>query len=685
MDATTVQPTAPPAATPTAGSTSPRAPWWVRSPVAHCLCLAGLGLIAYHNSFHGPFIFDDLSWIVKSRTIRPLWPLGPVLTGTPRPVLNLSFAINDAIGGTSVVSYHIVNLAIHLAAALALYGIVRRTILRSARSVAATEPSALHEDSSHVTVRAAWFAVAAAAIWLVHPLQTQSVTYIVQRGEALMGLFFLTCLYCVIRGTDAAGDETRGAALRRVGWYLGAVAASWLGAGSKEVMATAPVVVLLYDRVFLAASWPEVLRRRWGLYIALATPWCWLFARALPTLTNERGSAGFAAPVVSPVEYLLTQAGVLLHYLRLAFWPHPLCLDYQWPVARSPAAIVVPGLAVVALLLASVLAVRRRPVLGFLGLSVFFVLAPSSSFIPLSDLAVEHRMYLPLASVIVLTLLGTRFALNRAAERYGIAPRARNRLAAGALALVLISLTSLTILRNRDYRSVESIWTSVLAVRPDNPRAFNQLGRMYYNSGRRAEAYRCFRLAVALNDRSDAKQRAWNPYHENLASTLQDQGMLREAIHHYRRALRLQPRSSRILVNLGTALNQTGDVDGAIDCYRKALEIRPDYSIAHNNLALALEAKGLREEALRSFEQALQGEPKLSTIRLHMARSVARLGRSRRAIELYLEYAEERWASGDVRGTTQAIDAARPLAEELGDDELLDRLKGLEERLALER
>ena len=186
------------------------------------------------------------------------------------------------------------------------------------------------------------------------------MTYVVQRCESLVGLLYLSCLYCVIRGTHSQ---------RRTLWYLGAIACVWIGTGTKEVIATAPVVILLYDRAFLSSSWTNALRARWSLYVALTSSWCWLLGTVGTTLTAETGSAGFNAPVISPMEHLLTQSGVILHYLKLVVWPHPLCLDYYWPIARSTPAIVLSGLLVISLLLTCLWAMARRPALGFLGLS----------------------------------------------------------------------------------------------------------------------------------------------------------------------------------------------------------------------------------------------------------------------------------------------------------------------------
>jgi 4-amino-4-deoxy-L-arabinose transferase-like glycosyltransferase len=216
------------------------------------LLVIGIGLLVYSNSLRVGFMFDDVPHIVENPRIRQLWPPWDVLTHTSRPVVMLSLALNHALGGLNPWGYHLFNVGIHILAALALYGVVRLTFLSET----------LRPRFGPAT--AGWLAGVVSLIWLVHPLQTESVTYVIQRGESLMGLFHLLTLYCVIRSSGSAGS---------MWWQVGAVTSCALGMASKPVMVTAPVVVLLYDRVFLAKSWSEVMQRRWRLYAWLAATW----------------------------------------------------------------------------------------------------------------------------------------------------------------------------------------------------------------------------------------------------------------------------------------------------------------------------------------------------------------------------------------------------------------------------
>ena len=227
----------------------------------------------------------------------------PICSVSGRPVECLTLALNYALGGLNVWGYHAFNLTVHLVSALVLFGILRRTF----------EGEKLRDRFGAAAI---WLAAAIALIWEVHPLQTESVTYIVQRSELLMGLFLLLTLYCTLRGSQSSRPRA---------WYLAAVVSCALGMGSKEVMVGAPLIVLLYDRVFLASSFRELWQRRIGLYIGLAATWLILAVLVARTL---HPATGFGIEGLTSWDYLKTEAGVIVYYLRLCFWPHPLVIDY---------------------------------------------------------------------------------------------------------------------------------------------------------------------------------------------------------------------------------------------------------------------------------------------------------------------------------------------------------------------
>lgn len=269
-----------------------------RASVRLALLMSFVLLTAYRHSLFAPFIFDDFSNIVQNRRIERIWPIWPVVEGNNRPVAFVSLAINYTLSEKQTWSYHLVNLSIHLAACFALFGLARRSL-------------ALSRSFAHSDGQARRLAFAIALIWAIHPLQTQSVTYIIQRCESLMGMFFLLFLYCLVRSCQSP-----------IGWLwrCGALLCCVLGMGCKEVMATAPIVGLLYDRAFLATSWGTTLRRRgvWhAFYLATSVAllaYCspWIFSK------GERATMGFGVQSVTAWEYLRTQPEIILHYLRLS-------------------------------------------------------------------------------------------------------------------------------------------------------------------------------------------------------------------------------------------------------------------------------------------------------------------------------------------------------------------------------
>ena len=575
------------------------------------LLLIAAGLLAYHNSFTGAFIFDDGPKILGNSSIRHLWPPSSIVGYSSRPVVQLSLALNYALGGLNPWGYHLFNIAIHILAALTLYGVVRRTCLS-------------------VTLRpgwreaAPWLAAAVAGIWVVHPLQTESVTYIIQRCESLMGLFILLLLYCVIRGT---------ASPRSSWWNAGAVVSCALAMGCKPVAVTAPVVVALYDRAFLATSWREISRRRAKLYAGLAATWL-LLPLLLAQGREWKDSAGFGFKEIAPLQYALTQPGVIAHYLRLAFWPHPLCLDYGWPPART-AMQVWPGLIVVcALLAATIWAWRRKPALGFLGAWFFMILAPTSSVIPIADPAFEHRMYLPLAAVVVLAVSAVYALLGRRSLVLFLA--------------LIVGLGFLTARRNEDYRSELSIWSDTVAKRPENVRAQYNLGNVLADAGRATEAIGHYQQALRFNpDYAEA--------HNNLGNALQKLGRQSEAIEHYERSLQIDPRNAEAHNNLGNFFLQEGKVSDAIGHYQQALRIKPDYAEAHVDLGNALFRMGKAPEAIAEYEQALRLKPHLAEAHNNLGGPLMQLGRVQDAIGHYMQairikpdYAEAHYNLGNA-------------------------------------
>ena len=569
------------------------------------LLIVAAGILAYANSFGGVFLFDDTWNIVEQQRIRQLWPAWDLLQ-TRRPVVSLSLAANYALGELNVWGYHLVNLIVHILTALALYALVNRTLI-------------------HKRVKAApYLALSTAILWVVHPLTTQSVTYIIQRGEALMALFYLLTLYCVLRGAT-----TRRARL----WYIAAVLACALGMASKAVMVTAPLAVVLYDRIFLARSWRETLRKRWLLYFGLLASGLVLVSSGIvQTVFNFSGkgtaTVGFAYNSVTPPEYALSQAGVILHYLRLSLWPEPLCMDYMWGVARTSSAIIPPAFVLLLLLAATLWALWKKPPIGFAAAFFFLVLAPTSSFIPIKDLAFEHRMYLPLAGVIVLLVSAGWSILHFISRRLAVLPAATRRISIVVVVIVAGALAYGTIRRNQDYYSEVTMWSKIVALRPDNYRAHDDLGRSLRAAGRLDEAFAHFAESLRLNPN-------YHSAHNNLGNALMKRRRFAEATVHLEQAIRLNPKFDKAYSNLGAALAQQGKFDEAIPHLKKAIELNPDNSGAYSNLGNVLSALGEHQHALDNYLNALRIDDNSAEVHNNLAGTLFDLGRLDEAIEQF--------------------------------------------------
>ena len=544
--------------------------------------------LAYANGLRGPFVFDDIPSIVIDPELARVWPGAERFLERSRTITTLSFALNRARSGLDPLGYHLVNVVVHALAGLTLFGVVRRTLAlpRFARRSERDGPT---------------LALIVAALWLLHPLQTESVTYVVQRAESLMGLFYLLTLYATIRAATSARDA---------GWQALAVLACALGMGSKPVMVTAPLVILAYDRVFLAPSWRALLRRRAGLYLGLCLGWVVLAASGiLATLAtpgeSARSSVGFDMPDVTPVRYLLTQPGVLLHYLRLSLWPHPLVIDYGWPMVASARAAV-PALAVVAVLLgASLVALARGAALGFVGAWFFAILAPTSSVVPLRDAAFEHRMYLALAGPATLVVLAAHALVLRLSPR-GVLLHGGRALGLTLAGCAALALGLRTFARNRDYQDDVALWRSTIRYAPGSARAYNLLAGALVERGRHEEAIAVLRegLAATRFDAPTSEQRVTHALTTNLASTLLIAGRAEEALEVQRAALREDPDDVVLLRQLGVLAARVQRWNESLETFRKALEVDPRDARSHLELGRMQRARGDPASALRELREA---------------------------------------------------------------------------------
>ena len=530
-------------------------PRWL---IAGSLLLLALIFAAYHNSFNVPFIFDDLDSIPQNQSIRHLDtafspPSGNGVTVSGRPVLNASFALNYSLGGVNRTGFHVSNLLIHAFAALILWGVVRRTL---------KSPVFTGKLSQRATVLA-WFI---STLWAIHPLQTESVTYTVQRAESLVGLFYLLTVYGFIRY----------AANRTWQWFILTGSACLLGMGTKEVMAIAPVVIFLYDRTFVSGSFRSAWQRHGKLHLCLAST---LILLAILVISGRgRGGSVGVNETVTWWGYLCTQAVAIVRYVWLAVWPARLTFDYGLLIERNYVVIIPCALVVVGSIVATTRAVIRQPKLGFVGVWFFAILAPSSSVIPVvTQTIAEHRMYLSLAALTAgVVLLAHRWL----GKHYWI-----------LLCLLIAAESIATIRRNTVYQNDVTIWEDTVAKQSTNYRAWNNLGATRFHKGENVE--------IAAHDLERAVQLApdYPEASNNLGQAIIKLGRREEGLAIVEKSMHLAPNKPALHAGFGSALMDCGLYEQALPHLEKALAAVPLDPSMHYNIANTLMNLGREAEA----------------------------------------------------------------------------------------
>jgi len=602
----------------TTNKTPPRPTGWLIPPwLAHVLAATFLGVLLawiYSPRFDAPFFFDDSATLIENPSIRQLWPLddGGPLDPPPanpvhaRPLVNLSFAVNYHFGALHPNGYRKANVAIHFLSALLLWNIVASTLR-------------LDYFRGRFERPAPALGFATALMWALHPLAIESVVYVTQRTELLMGFCYLGTLALALRYWSTTCRRVK------VAWLAAAIVTCAVGMLCKEMMASAPVMVLLYERTFLAGSFREALRRSWKLYAGLAAAWLPLLLLTLAGPVTPESGFGLGVPAHV---WWLTQTKVLFIYLKLAVWPWPLVIHYQIPYLTTLAAAWPWLLATLVLVALTIVLTWKRTATGYVFVWFFAVLSPTLLIPLVNEVAAERRMYVPLAALAALAVVGLNASVQAFSTR--AASSWSRRTLAFVAVLLLAGLAVLYVrldrLRLSAFVSERTLWEDAVQVEPDDPLVRVNLGIALVQSGETAEAIQQISEAVRLDPRSFRA-------HYNLARALEADARPADAIEHYRAALAIHPNHAASQNNLGRLLAGAGRTNDALEHYREALRIDPTLTEARNNLGILLLQQGFTHQAIEQFEQALAINPDLAA-HTNLAGAYARAGRRKEAAEM---------------------------------------------------
>ena len=566
--------------------------------------IAGIASLIYSNTFHAPFYLDDWPNILENQSIQIkvlTWDrveqmVGIIYKETIRLFSYFTFALNYYLGGFNVFGYHLINLMIHIAAGIFLFWFLTLTF---------GLPS-LKERYGSLSFKVA---LLSSLIFISHPVQTQSVTYIVQRMSSMAGMFYLLSLVLYVKGRLTSSSW------QRIFYFGGTVLSYFLGIFSKENVAILPLFVFLYEFYFfqdleLSAKGRKVLLILIGSIFLLVLVGLVLWGERYLMVIEE----GYKIRDFTLEERVLTQFRVVLYYVNLLFYPHPsrLNLDYDFPISKTildPPSTLISILIVAGLIGYSIWTAKKRPVLSFCILWYFGNLIIESSIFPL-EMVYEHRLYIPSIGPIILFSLFLSELFTRLRMKFGHNPILISRLSTFSMLSIILLLSLGTYERN-------ALWSDGIRLLEDGVRKSPNKFRPHYN------------LGVAF----------------------QQAGRYKEAVESYKRAIQLKGGPNKIRTestyfksvdaefynNLGVVYRKLEQYPDAIQSYLQAIRMKPDYPDPYNNLGLAYYATDKLQEAIEAFRKAIFLKPHDDGFQYNLGVTFSKLNNDRDAVEAYKE------------------------------------------------
>ncbi len=548
--------------------------------IAGCL-LVLVAVCAHFSGLWGTWVFDDIPLIVNNPRVHRLFQVRDLFLN--RWFAFLTLQLNYHVGGTNPLGYHVVNIGIHASAVIVLWGVLRELLVRRRDHW----PAAIADRSE-------WLAALIAALWAVHPITSQAVTYVIQRAESLWSLAFLVGFYLFLRGSRAGeAPETSDQTAPR-SWFrsslLWSIPCFWLGIACKEPIVATLFALPLCDRLFGHFSWQTWWQQRRVYYGVLFAP----LAIALPLLLSRvldrsaTSSGGFFTQTITPLEYWSTQPEAVLIYLSRVLVPVGFCFDYLWPPQSNVALVIVESALFMAALLITIRSLIRGRAWSLLA-ALFFLCLSTTCLIPLIDLVVEHRMYLAsawlIAGLVVGVVLGCEALRNRNAK---VGDAAMSRVLTLVAVVGVILLAAICFQRSSVYQSSLALWEDTADKADWNYRAHVNYANELLKEGRTDEAVAECRAAIKQTSmlRQPPYQQA--KVYDALAVALSQHGDVDSAVKAAEQAVQLTPGGSDHLLRLASVYAEHRKWTEAIDALRQAIKNRPNKAMLYQKLGLLL-------------------------------------------------------------------------------------------------
>jgi len=551
------------------------------------------GILVYSNTFYSPFHLDDNASIVANPSIKNISNLKAIWTFyPPRFITHLSIALNYHLSQLKVVSYHLFNLTIHLSSAVLVWWLMLLTLWTPRM-----KDQLIAKDAKVI----AFFA---GLIFVTHPVQTQGVTYIIQRAASLATFFYLLSISLYVQSRRLE-DQKQGSVISRL-FYSGSLIAAVLAMFTKEMAITLPLTVLLYETCFLKID--KKLKKKFFI-IFFMTIWIIPLTVIMTKSIYVRGLQIVSATVptdISPWEYLFTQFRVIVTYLRLLFIPINQNVDYDYPIAKSLLELPVLS-SFILLILIFIIAIRiysKYRLMSFGILWFFLTLLVESSIIPIKDVIFEHRLYLPMVG----------FSFFLVSFIYYLFQKRTMKSTVIVLLIITICYAFLSYRRNLIWQNEFALWDDAVHKSPKKARPYNNRGVAYGKLGRSSQAIADYNRAIAINPN-------YVEAYYNRGNEYDEQGNFTQAIADYTKAIEINPNYLEAYLNRGMVYGKLGSFSQSIAEYNKAIDINPNFAEAYYNRGIIYDKQRNLTKAIGEYTKAIAINP--DYLEPHINRGIA--------------------------------------------------------------